>query len=202
MDAVQLSAWAGGAFAPQSSDPEFAHPRLPEQLASSSDPVVTPAFVRSAPARYQPPQQQQGFNPAAPLLSFVTQESQEYESRPQIPAPAAVILAASAAVVSDDDTFLNDVLAQQQEDNKPVGIYSAPATAALWPELNAPPVVPGKALPSALDSVLALPFLLPSLCCRQFSGVWVTFRSQDKRHAEQFNMLHIDRPQLLGTKAH
>ena len=107
---------------------------------------------RSAPARpyqpQQPPQQQPGFNPAAPLQSFVTQESQEYDSRPQIATPAAVMLAASAAVVSDDDTFLNDVLAQQQEDNKPVGIYSAPATAAMWPELNAAPIMPGELHPA------------------------------------------------------
>lgn len=149
MDAVQGSAWSGAAFAAQSSDPQFAHQRMPDQLTSSSDPIVSPGFMhRSAPARaYQPqhPQQQQPvFNPAAPLQSFVTQESQEYDSRPQIATPAAVMLAASATVVSDDDMFLNDVLAQQQEDNKPVGIYSAPVAATVWPELNAAPVVPGE----------------------------------------------------------
>ncbi|KAL3144125.1 hypothetical protein ABBQ32_003915 [Trebouxia sp. C0010 RCD-2024] len=148
MDAVEASAWSGAAFAAQSSDPQFAHQRMPDQLTSSSDPVVSPGFMhRSAPARaYQPqhPQQQQpGFNPAAPLQSFVTQESQEYGPRLQVATPAAVMLAASAAVVSDDDMFLNDVLAQQQEDNKPVGIYSVPAAAAVWPELSAAPVVPG-----------------------------------------------------------
>ena len=130
--------------------------RLPEQLASSSDPIVSPAFMhRSAPARSYPPQelqQQNMFFPAAPLASFVSQEAQGYPPQPHSQAPVA-LLSTSAAIVSDDDSFLNDVLAEQEEDNRPVGIYGAPAGAAVWPELGGPPLGPGMR-PAAVSGYL------------------------------------------------
>ncbi len=130
-------AWSGPAFGPHSSDPQLPH-RLHDQLASTSDPVISPAFAhRSAPARpsYQPQQhqqqQQQGWDPAGPLKNFVQQE--------QAPAQAF-----------DQDSFLDNLLNEQQMDNRPVtSIYPAApvgvAGSAQWPGLgDAPPVGPGQ----------------------------------------------------------
>lgn len=147
MNGLQASAWAGGAFAPHSLDPQLAL-TLPDQLAPQHDPIVSPGFThRSAPARsFQP--QQSAFNPAAPLQSYVAQEAHAHVPWPQAPTLAAGLrpaAAIAAAMPSDDDIFLNELLAEQHEDNKPVGIYApaAPASAALWPALDAPPA-PGR----------------------------------------------------------
>ena len=159
-EALQASAWSGSNYGPQSLDTQHLGLRLPDQLASSSDPIVSPAFMhRSAPARaYQPQQlqqqqqQQQPFFPAAPLASFASQEAQGYPPQLHSQAPVA-LLSASAAVVSDDDSFLNDVLAEQEEDNRPVGIYGAPAAGAVWPGLGDPSMGPGMS-PAAMSVYL------------------------------------------------
>ena len=161
MNGLQPSPWSGGAFGPQSADPQFDNRRLPDQLAFASDPVVGPAYMqRSGPTRSQP-----GFFPAAPLAAYVHQEVQGSHPQLQISAPAPVLTTSTTAAQLDDDDFLNDLLAQQQEDNKPVGIYSAPTGATLWPDLaNPPPLVPGGCSPSALLSTLLAAFPLVDAC--------------------------------------
>lgn len=172
MNGVQSSAWAGSAFAPHSIDPQFGL-TLPDQLAPMNDPVISPGFMhRSAPAR--PLQPQLAFNPAAPLQSYVEQETCDRAPRPQALAPTAGLgpaAATSANMPSEADAiFLNDVFAGQEEDNKPVGIYAAPAgnaTAAttLWPALDALPA------PGGLHPALVHPFevsLLSKPPCRPF----------------------------------
>ena len=168
MNSVQPSAWVGGAFAPHSTDPQLGL-ALPDQLVPQRDPVVSPGYMhRSAPAR--PFQPGPGFNPAAPLLSYVQQETRDHAPRPQVLIPAAGLgpAAASANMPSADDIFLNDILAGQEEDNKPVGIYAAPAAAApaaaaLWPALDAVPLPGG---PPHLASVhpLGVSFLSTPPC--------------------------------------
>lgn len=148
MNSVQPLAWAGGAFAPHSTDSQLGL-ALPDQLVPQRDPVVSPGFMhRSAPAR--PFQPGSGFNPAAPLLSYVQQETRDCTPRLQASTPAAGLgpAATSANMPTADDIFLNDILAGQEEDNKPVGIYAAPAAAAPaaavpWPALDAVPLPGG-----------------------------------------------------------
>ena len=134
----------GAAFGPHSSDPQLPS-RLHQQLASASDPVISPAFApRSAAARpYQP-----GFDPADPLKQFNRQENQLLQEAVAPPGPAP----APAGYDSDTD-FMTNLLNENQMDNMPVpAIYSAApagvADTAYWPD--ALPAGPGAAEQSDL----------------------------------------------------
>ena len=156
MNGVQPSAWAGGGFAPHPTDPQLGH-ALPDQLVPQRDPVIDPGLVhRSAPAR--------PYNPAAPIRLFVEQETHDPATWPQAVTSSAGLGPANIA----DAMFLDDVLSGQEEDNKPVGIYAAPAgaapaAAAPWPALDAAPT-PGRLAHLASVHSLEDPFLSTPLC--------------------------------------
>ena len=152
MDAV-APPWGTAAFVSHSSHPH----RLHDQLASS-DPIVSPGFTqRSAPARgYQP--QQQGFDPAIPLRAFVQQQVQ-HETQLHIPPPQPSPPLPVASPAFDSNSFLNDLLSEQQMDNRPVeAIYAvAPAGIAQWPGLNDTSLSgTGELRPSLLQSTVLL----------------------------------------------
>ena len=152
MDAV-APPWGTAAFVSHSSHPH----RLHDQLASS-DPIVSPGFTqRSAPARgYQP--QQQGFDPAIPLRAFVQQQVQ-HETQLHIPPPQPTPPLPVASPAFDSNSFLNDLLSEQQMDNRPVeAIYAvAPAGIAQWPGLNDTSLSgTGELRPSLLQSTVLL----------------------------------------------